>query len=213
MSKETKEKMLDAAMRLFHTQGYHGTSVRHIAEKANVNVALVSYYFGGKKGLFEQLMTQFLEGYMSVMSDVKKQEGCSRDKLLDTLRALLSYQQSFHHLARMVHREMALDSVLVREIMSTYLRKEKHDFEQLLREGVRAGEFRRQQLDYVLFQIKSMLTMPYLYPQYLRELYQLMPTEPYFVKKYMEHLTKWVDLFLCGKDMSSTKARLFVPVS
>ncbi len=50
MKVTTKEKMLDAAVRLFHTQGYDGTSVRDIATKANVNVALVSYHFGGKKG-------------------------------------------------------------------------------------------------------------------------------------------------------------------
>ncbi|WP_081833609.1 TetR family transcriptional regulator [Geomicrobium sp. JCM 19055] len=28
---------------------YNGTSVRAVADKAKVNVALISYYFGGKK--------------------------------------------------------------------------------------------------------------------------------------------------------------------
>ncbi|WP_100405125.1 forespore capture DNA-binding protein RefZ [Bacillus solitudinis] len=207
----TKEKMLEAAVHLFHTQGYHGTSVRHIAEKAKVNVALVSYHFGGKKGLFEQLMTQFLEGYMHVISaELSKENTGAKERLLSMLHALLTYQQTYHYLARMVHREMALDSVLVREIMSTYLRKEKHDFDQLLKLGIRRGEFRKQQLDFVVIQLRSMLTMPYLYPQYLRELYQMIPTEPYFVKRYMEHLTRWVNLFLCGEENQPT--RMFVPI-
>jgi AcrR family transcriptional regulator len=51
-SEETKERLLEAAGELFATQGIGSTSVREIAQKAGVNGALVSHYFGGKEGLY-----------------------------------------------------------------------------------------------------------------------------------------------------------------
>ncbi|NEU29912.1 forespore capture DNA-binding protein RefZ [bacterium LRH843] len=194
----TKDKMLDVAVRLFHTKGYDGTSVRDIAAGANVNVALVSYHFGGKKGLYEEVMTHFLEGYLHVMKgELHRDFSSEKDRLLSMLRALLIYQSSNHYVARIVHREMTLDSTLVRELMATYLRKEKHDFEKIIRLGMKKGEFRRQPIDYVVIHIRTMMITPYLSPHYLRELYQITPSDPYFVDRYMEHLERWIDLSLC----------------
>jgi AcrR family transcriptional regulator len=47
-----KERILDAAERLFARHGFYGVSVRDITEAAGVDVALVSYHFGGKRELF-----------------------------------------------------------------------------------------------------------------------------------------------------------------
>ncbi|HLW24224.1 MAG TPA: TetR family transcriptional regulator [Steroidobacteraceae bacterium] len=47
-----KDRILDAAERLFARNGFHGVSVRDITEAAEVDVALVSYHFGGKRELF-----------------------------------------------------------------------------------------------------------------------------------------------------------------
>lgn len=44
--------MLDAAEHLFARNGFYGVSVREITELAGVDVALVSYHFGGKRELF-----------------------------------------------------------------------------------------------------------------------------------------------------------------
>ena len=51
-AKSGKERILDAAERLFARHGFYGISVRDITEAAEVDVALVSYHFGGKRELF-----------------------------------------------------------------------------------------------------------------------------------------------------------------
>lgn len=213
MKVSTKEKMLDAAVRLFQTQGYDGTSVRDIATEANVNVALISYHFGGKQGLYEKLITQFLEGYLRVMkSEIKKEHETSKERLLSMMRSLLVYQSANHYVARMVHREMTLDSMVVRELMATYSRKEKHDYEKIIRLGMNTGEFQKQPIDYVIIHLRTMLIMPYLSPHYLRELYQISPSEPYFVERYMEHLESWIKGGLC-QNQDSTSLSYFIPRS
>jgi len=47
-----RQQLLNAASYAFARQGYSGASVRAIALSANINGAMVSYYFGSKEGLF-----------------------------------------------------------------------------------------------------------------------------------------------------------------
>jgi AcrR family transcriptional regulator len=48
----TRDKLMDAAEKLFARKGFHGTSVRDITGLAGVDVALINYHFGGKRQLF-----------------------------------------------------------------------------------------------------------------------------------------------------------------
>ena len=57
----TREHLLKAGRLLFARRGYDGTSVKEIADQANANVALVSYHFGGKEGLYKACFESFVE--------------------------------------------------------------------------------------------------------------------------------------------------------
>ena len=50
-SKDTKERILDAAERLFAAHGFAGTSLRAVTKEAGVNLAAVHYHFGTKEDL------------------------------------------------------------------------------------------------------------------------------------------------------------------
>jgi len=56
---EQKEKqrqnLLNVSLDLFVHRGYHGTTVRDIAEKANISVGLVFHYFPTKQAILEEL--------------------------------------------------------------------------------------------------------------------------------------------------------------
>ena len=56
-----RDKIMDAAQPLFSKQGFHGTSTREIAKLAKCNVAMISYYFGSKKGLYEAIFFRYFE--------------------------------------------------------------------------------------------------------------------------------------------------------
>lgn len=49
----TRARLLAEAMRLFAERGYHGVSTRALAEAAASNVALITFHFGSKRGLYE----------------------------------------------------------------------------------------------------------------------------------------------------------------
>src|SRR6516165_559231 len=52
----TRECILKAAERLFADRGYEETSIRAIVAKARVNQAAINYHFGGKDGLYREVL-------------------------------------------------------------------------------------------------------------------------------------------------------------
>jgi AcrR family transcriptional regulator len=60
--RDTKDRLVAAATALFAERGFHGTTVRDIAERAGANVAAGNYHYGSKKALYlEVLRAQFAE--------------------------------------------------------------------------------------------------------------------------------------------------------
>ncbi|MFD9946003.1 TetR/AcrR family transcriptional regulator [Nonomuraea sp. NPDC059023] len=51
----TRARILDAAVTEFAAKGFAGARVSEIAARAGVNKQLISYYFGGKEGLYKEL--------------------------------------------------------------------------------------------------------------------------------------------------------------
>lgn len=60
---EKQHEILNAAEKLFEEKGFDGTSVRDIAKSADVNVAMISYYFGSKEKLLETLFETRLANF------------------------------------------------------------------------------------------------------------------------------------------------------
>jgi AcrR family transcriptional regulator len=56
----TKDRILDAAEKLFADQGFTATSLRAITTEAGVNLAAVNYHFGSKDGLMEAVFERRL---------------------------------------------------------------------------------------------------------------------------------------------------------
>ena len=58
---DTRERILDAAERLFMAHGYEGTSMRQITGEASVNLAAVNYHFGSKESLMQEVFRRRLD--------------------------------------------------------------------------------------------------------------------------------------------------------
>ncbi len=73
----TKEKILEKASELFAQYGYKEASIRKIAKEAKANSAMISYYFGSKKELYESVlslnMDEFLENVYKIQTKDEKE--------------------------------------------------------------------------------------------------------------------------------------------
>jgi len=58
---DTREQILDAAEDLFSKHGFYGVTIREVAREAGVDTALVHYYFGAKRALFDAVFLRRAE--------------------------------------------------------------------------------------------------------------------------------------------------------
>jgi len=60
-AERSRERLLEAALDVFSAKGFAGGRVQEIADRAGVNAQLISYYFGGKEGLYQALQQLWLD--------------------------------------------------------------------------------------------------------------------------------------------------------
>lgn len=53
---DCRENIITAAIPLFAAKGLNGVSVRELTAAAGVNLSMISYYFGGKEGLYAAVL-------------------------------------------------------------------------------------------------------------------------------------------------------------
>ena len=58
---ETRQRIIETALRLFAEHGFRGVSVRDLSAAAQVNVAAVNYHFGSKQGLYRTIFETVLD--------------------------------------------------------------------------------------------------------------------------------------------------------
>ena len=56
----SKDKILKSAAKLFAQKGFDGVSIREICKDADVNICMVSYYFGGKQELYQGIIDDLI---------------------------------------------------------------------------------------------------------------------------------------------------------
>lgn len=99
---DKREDILTVAEELFGEKGFDGTSVRDIAQKAGVNLAMISYYFGSKEKLLEYLI-EFRAGYtLGILEEMNKDQTLSPwdkiDKLVDHYVDKILNNVRFHNI-------------------------------------------------------------------------------------------------------------------
>ncbi|QGQ93724.1 TetR/AcrR family transcriptional regulator [Paenibacillus psychroresistens] len=145
---DMKMRILLAAKSLFAKYGYEGTSVRKICEEAGANIALVSYYFGGKENVFLAIFETFMP--------LERIDFISQQIIepLEAMRILVKELFNFHSLdpevVTIIRQETMMDSPRT-AIMSPYtLRVWKH-LREILMKGKRDGIFKFESLDNTMF--------------------------------------------------------------
>ena len=87
-STDKRDQILDAAEALFAQYGFHGVTVRQVTSAANVDVALVYYYFENKRALFDAVLlrraTIVNKERLDLLEkiDLAPEDGCAIEKLV-----------------------------------------------------------------------------------------------------------------------------------
>jgi AcrR family transcriptional regulator len=102
---DIRKGILDASEYLFATQGFSATSIRAIAERVDVNPAMVHYYFGSKKKLLQAVMEHVLEPMAGAVAEVEERGDLPVRELT---QLLFSMAADHPYLPQLITREVFL---------------------------------------------------------------------------------------------------------
>ena len=158
MDKDAKEKLLAAAVPLFAEKGFAAVSIREVAEAAGVNSALISYYFGGKSGLYEAVLNEQFSVITVFLQSLGAQPLTPPEKIRGYARAVARAHQREPHLIYLWFREMAEPSSPFRHIIVEKIAMAAQFLRETLLEGVRLGIFRADvPLEYAVIGLAGMM--------------------------------------------------------
>ena len=136
-----EDEILAAAARIFREKGYHGTSVRDIAESVGLLKGSLYHYIRSKEELLARLFEGALEGTVRELEAIAKSDASASDRLRDMVTAYV----------RAVTANLDAVGLYLREWRSlpapdlARLRAKRHAmralFEEVVAEGVRKREF------------------------------------------------------------------------
>lgn len=107
--KEPRDRILKAAVLLFAQKGFSGVGVREIAKQAEVNIAMISYYFEGKVGILKAIMEEFFDRYTVIFEEVRNLHGSPDEQVRLIVRRLVEFVRRETDLALVAYNEMPLD--------------------------------------------------------------------------------------------------------
>jgi len=145
MSIDKKEHIMEVAVTLFSEKGYEGTSIRDLAHAADVNIAMINYYFGSKEKLFVALLetkARFMrEKIDSLQNDPSLSELDKINLIIDGYVNRFLSQPAFH---RVLQQELLVTNrELLHQNVIELFTKNTQDVVSIIEKGIRKKLFKK----------------------------------------------------------------------
>jgi len=86
---QRRQQIMDAAKKVFASNGFGGATIENIAEEAELSPATIYLYFKNKDELFASLNLRMLQALISKVENVNDQKGLSSEKKIKALEKAL----------------------------------------------------------------------------------------------------------------------------
>ena len=119
---DCREHIIAAVVPLFAAKGLNGVSVRELASAAGVNLSMISYYFGGKEGLYAAVLTgQF--AILGKLEEIEQMEIDTLQKFELYVRATVSRYRKSPYLLRFYTSELTNPTACFETIVKPEIKK------------------------------------------------------------------------------------------
>lgn len=137
---EKQIEIIIAAEQLFAEEGFDGTSVRDIAKVANVNIAMISYYFGSKEKLLESLLLYRVNSMRLTLESVSQENISPVEKMNKLIATYVKRIHANRCVYQIIHFELSNKKREINFKEFIQLKKENLGFiEAIVKEGQEKG--------------------------------------------------------------------------
>ena len=140
---DTRTAILDAAERLFSMRGFAATTIKQIGAEADVNSALLYYYFADKETLYREVLGRLIAGLITAGGKAFDEARSPEDAIRSLVRVQSATLGSTPYAARLIARELVdNEAAHATQLMSKLAADLFTRLCEMIREGQRAGIFR-----------------------------------------------------------------------
>jgi AcrR family transcriptional regulator len=141
---EKQLEILQVAEQLFAEEGFDGTSVRDIAKKANVNIAMISYYFGSKEKMLEALVLNRIADMRLQLESLYNENIPPFEKVDKMVELYISRINKNRSIYQILHFEFSTKKRELNFDGFTDMKKSNLEtFKNIIKEGQDSGEFQK----------------------------------------------------------------------
>jgi AcrR family transcriptional regulator len=101
-----KQRIFDAAIRLFGSNGFEGTSIQSIADAVGIRKPSLLYHFGSKVELREAVIRELIARWTGALPEVLTSARGGHDRFSSIITSLVEFFSADPNRARLAIREM-----------------------------------------------------------------------------------------------------------
>ena len=137
----TREKILATALRVFAEHGFDGARTREIADRAGVNLGLLTYYFGNKETLWRAAVARAFAELQGDLAAVMAAHGDvdERAQLEGLARGFVRFVAHKPEFMRLMNDEGKRDGARMRWLADRFVRPMHEGLRQLIERGQARG--------------------------------------------------------------------------
>jgi TetR/AcrR family transcriptional regulator, cholesterol catabolism regulator len=135
-------QIIAAAARVFAERGFHGASTQDIADVLGIRQASLYYYFASKEAALERVCLKGVEGFFEAAKAIAAGPGSAGERLAGLIRSHLTPLVDRGDFVKVFLNERQHLPTESRRRIGKWSRGIERIFEDVIKQGVRGGEFR-----------------------------------------------------------------------
>jgi AcrR family transcriptional regulator len=146
---DARQKIIAVATKLFGEKGLDGTSTRDIAKASGLNISLISYYFGGKTGLYKTIiyehavsMKEKIDGIVHTYSQKELTVDSFVQEVNSIIRNFVEMRMQSESIAKIFMSERGQGMPHCREVFENLMAPTVHKLVAMIKEGQKKGFLR-----------------------------------------------------------------------
>ena len=190
---DLRNKLISIATRLFAERGLNGVSIRELSKAAGVSISMISYYFGGKEGLYYSVLQEQFSSFEDI-NDINNADAEALSKIEAYIRWIIVRHRNNPYLLRFYTSELTNPTQFFPLIVQPAIGKVIQILVRIIEEGISQNKFRKDlnPVDTVLA-MAGMVNYYFLSTLATQELINHSPErDEALIKHYMDIFTKGI---------------------
>jgi AcrR family transcriptional regulator len=173
----TQEKILNAAIRVFQKKGMAGSRMQEIADEANINKAMLHYYFRNKQRLFEAVFAQAFSQLAPQLNLIFNSEENVFEKIKKFTSGYIDFILQNPYLPSFVIQELNNNPEFVASFVSKQGRPNPRSFFEQVEKEIKMGKIQKINPKQLLMNILSQCLFPFIAEVMVKAVMQITDVE------------------------------------